>query len=383
MISQSEQKDKLTSETLDVLRFPMVVVVVFIHYQFYNGTHPSADTTFAQDAYHICYLLFQKILSLPAVPIFFTISGYYFFFRLKDFNLSVYGRKLKSRLHTLLIPYVLWCLIYVFRSLPNLITLASTASDILVSLFRKIIDPHIYYDSYQWNTNIINWFGQMPVHSTSPLSVPLWYVRDLMVLVLLTPVLYFVLKRKALRIVFMSIVAFCLFSGVWPDIHGLNPVGLFYFSAGACFALSHTDLCSAIYPFRRLFYVSYAISLPVYTYLLHVGYAFPYGVREVWTLIAALTYICFAYRLVSQHGVRRNSFLVSSVFFVYVFHFFIIGIPGRIFPFTASHDPLIDISIYFYNVFLTVVSCLVVYYLLSRFMPRLCSVLTGNRRNKR
>ncbi len=55
----------------------------------------------------LCILLPQGICRI-AVPCFFLISGYLFFKKLEDWNLDMWKGKMVRRVHSLLIPYVLW-----------------------------------------------------------------------------------------------------------------------------------------------------------------------------------------------------------------------------------------------------------------------------------
>lgn len=57
--------------------------------------------------YHTTSFFISRILASVAVPLFFFISGYLFFFR-TTFSVDVYKKKLKSRIKTLLIPYLFW-----------------------------------------------------------------------------------------------------------------------------------------------------------------------------------------------------------------------------------------------------------------------------------
>ena len=61
--------------------------------------------------YNIVQVLFSQGICRVAVPMFYFISGYLFYNELKEWNWEVYGRKLKSRVSTILIPYCIWNII--------------------------------------------------------------------------------------------------------------------------------------------------------------------------------------------------------------------------------------------------------------------------------
>lgn len=101
----------LQSQTIDWLRFPLIICVIFIH----NATLPADfDVTTidwqslsAGDLFIYMKILFSHVLTHIAVPIFFMISGFLFFLRTPKLTLNIYKNKIKKRLHTLLIPYLL------------------------------------------------------------------------------------------------------------------------------------------------------------------------------------------------------------------------------------------------------------------------------------
>lgn len=62
-----------------------------------------------QDAACHCMQAFVKsVVCGVNVPAFFCISGYLFFRNLDKWDWSVFGQKLRRRISTLLLPYLLW-----------------------------------------------------------------------------------------------------------------------------------------------------------------------------------------------------------------------------------------------------------------------------------
>lgn len=100
------EKKNLQSKVIDVLRFPMIVGVVLWH-SFFEGIMGLDIPDSGIPIYHTTSFFISRILASVAVPLFFFISGYLFFFR-TTFSVDVYKKKLKSRIKTLLIPYLFW-----------------------------------------------------------------------------------------------------------------------------------------------------------------------------------------------------------------------------------------------------------------------------------
>ena len=98
------EKKILQSRVIDVLRFPMIVGVVLWH-SFFEGIMgldiPIQDTDIS---YYFFFI--SRILASVAVPLFFYFRVSLFF--RTAFSVDVYKKKLKSRIKTLLIPYLFW-----------------------------------------------------------------------------------------------------------------------------------------------------------------------------------------------------------------------------------------------------------------------------------
>ena len=97
--------EKLQSDTITWLRFPLIVGVVFIHDNITLGQNSGVINPFWFD----CVIrLFSDVLPRVCVPLFFIISGFLFFYGVKNLRLS-YVNKVKRRFRTLFIPYVVEC----------------------------------------------------------------------------------------------------------------------------------------------------------------------------------------------------------------------------------------------------------------------------------
>ncbi len=75
--------DVLQSRTIDLLRFPMAVMVVFIHMNPVVVKWADADFSLisGNGLYNLLGILISNILTHMAVPTFFLISGFLFFLK--------------------------------------------------------------------------------------------------------------------------------------------------------------------------------------------------------------------------------------------------------------------------------------------------------------
>lgn len=134
--------DDVLSKTIMFLRFPLIVAVVFIHTNLtdvmINGTLLADEGQFP--VHDVFRHVVTNELARIAVPLFFFISCFLFFYR-SDFSFAVYGMKLKKRIRTLLVPYLFWNIV-VFL----LFLLTQTFLSSMTSGRNKLISDYHWLD---------------------------------------------------------------------------------------------------------------------------------------------------------------------------------------------------------------------------------------------
>ncbi len=209
--------DSDISRRIEILRYPLMLAIVLFHIPaglIYNDIKTSHDFT------ELFIVFFSWLVGGIGVPFFFLISGFLLF---KEFNstLESYKGKVFSRVRTLLIPFILW----------SLIALALKTAILSVPMFSGL-------DTVT-DTTINEYSGAALVLRRAfelfmlPTIGPLWFIRDLFIMTLLSPLVWFVAKKAPLP----GMAAMC---GVWffridtdamllSDLHETLPV--FFFSA--------------------------------------------------------------------------------------------------------------------------------------------------------
>ena len=220
---------KMESQTIilrafDRLRFPLMVMVVFLHYSPGYEVGPLMTppylTEFNTTFFVFIKVLCQAVVPRVAVPAFFVISGYLFFLRIKSFDLATYKYKVRRRFSSLFIPYLIWNVVAIMYPLS-------------LHLFRGETMPSDVwgYLAYLWDT------GE-PLHT--PLNYPLWYMRDLIVLTILSPLIYHLLKY--LKGFFILLLFACYVTGFSTHITSLGVTSALYFSLGAYYSVFEKDV---------------------------------------------------------------------------------------------------------------------------------------------
>ena len=209
---------KHISLAIDRLKFPLICGVVFIHNQLKGGEISiSGKSVPIPDAlwYEAVINLFSYVIPCIAVPIFFIISGY-LFFKEGTFNEKLYRTKMKKRFRSLLVPYILWntfaLLIFLFVRIPALHSLFPNVSLEQITL-SKVLSGYWACEG--------NGF---------PFDFPLWYVRELILMVIISPLLYVVVKK--MKLWFFIPVTICMFFQLCPMEFRLTLSACFFFSLG-------------------------------------------------------------------------------------------------------------------------------------------------------
>ena len=160
------------SRRFGVFGFICAVLIVLIHAM----PRPSTDTW----QWWVANLMGAEGLCRVAVPFFFFISG--FFLSRHIYEDGWVRRELCKRVKTLVIPYFIWIAIGIFFSF--IFWFAAQKSG------RECGVPNPFYGPVSlWVANVL---GINPFRNSIGV---LWYLRDLFVLVALSPVLVFVLRH--------------------------------------------------------------------------------------------------------------------------------------------------------------------------------------------
>ena len=356
---------------LDWLRFPLAVAVVFIHS---FGNPPLCASCVAADpwAQDSLFALLRVALSRSfpsfAVPLFFVISGYLFFYRMDVWNWKDYGRKLQRRSRRLLLPYILWIVLYALHLSPKTVggvLMGAKPISALWMRFRALGGWHIFWDSHLFGRTSSLLLSD--VYSTGPLLAPLWFVRDLMVLVLFAPLFYQLVKR--FRWVPLAVVAVCHIANVWIPVSGFSASSTLWFLLGASFSVCGKDLVNVGLRWRKWGgVVALSLLLPlVWLQATKVG-CFDFSKRLLATaydLASIAAVLGFVEQGFQRSWLHPRPFLTKSSFFIYASHIFLLTPMMRYISHIGENLPL-QVFAYLLTPMATVLVCLALYFILNR-----------------
>lgn len=356
MEKSANESKMLLSKTIDYLRFPLIVGVVMIHARFseimIGGVNVLQGDVFI--FYTVVSDLFSDVLGRIAVPLFFFVSGFLFFYRSSEFSASVYAGKLKKRVRTLLVPYLLWNLLW-----------------ILIYVGSKATLPGI--DKTVADCSLPDLLSVLIIH---PICYQFWFIRDLMVVVLCTPLIYVLVKYgRSCSVIVLGVLWYL---DCWPPMTGFSAVAFFFFSVGAWFSLYGRDFVEMAKPFLRRSAFLYMILAVVDVCSKGAGwnvYVHPAGILAGIVLVVSAA----AYGLESGRF-RVHSFLSRASFFIFAFHALPLALLRKALVTTLHpQGEFAFISLYFFCPVLIVFMGLGGYYLLDKWLPRFTGIITGGR----
>ena len=345
--------EKRLSNTIAWLRFPLIFLIIMLHcysVQRMEGEH---------EIFFKAVYPFALWLGETGVPGFFFISGFLFFLSKKS-----YTEKLRSRFHTLFIPYILWNLLllilYVFAYAighPQDINGKNIVGYSFIDYLRLFWDRGSYD-----NGNFV------------PILCPLWYIRNLIIMSILSPLLYYLIRY--VRELFLIIVA------VWwmttPHNAFISQTILF-FSLGAYFAILNKNPLETVDRNKGIFLTLFSVSA-IGDILSHVYIGTPINLQ---IHRISLIFNIPAFLLLGDWCVRHgytSKFLPNAAFIVFCVHYPIVVILRKFCIATyLNASDTVHILLYFACVVISTVLSLSIYLVLNRYFPKVNNILSGNR----
>lgn len=275
---------------IDLIRVLLTIGIVSLH----STMTDLANSTPVYDGVIKAILTITQV----CVPLFFAISGYLFFRNVpEDPSSSWFWAKLRSRFISLFIPFLIAnCIAFV-----------------------------IYYATMQFFPSMISgflgdrWKDPVFVLWKGPINLSLWFIRELIVVTILSPVIFLIVKH--FRWWGVLILGLLL-------VLKIGPAPLFYFSAGTCLAVWKIE--------------------PV----------------EKW--------------LMSDSKVRVSS--RAWTYFVYLYHYLlIIGIKKALVIWLKPTETALQVGLYLVTVIGTLLILTITYALMRKIIPRITSVLVGGK----
>lgn len=289
-------------QMFDLLRFPLAILVVLIHCGMDTLMHEVVISGFFSAVIYYFIQILGAVVRL-AVPCFFLMSGYLFFTKLSVWDWNIYADKVHRRIYTILIPYIVWNLLtFSIDLLPytcNVLTGRCAFTDMLIYVRDNIWS--VFYDG---NAGKYPW------------DFPLWFLRDLMVMMVLSPLFYFLLRR--LGFVLIALLFGAYISGHWFNILGFSMDAFLYFFTGAYLSMKGHNIMTICLKYKYLIAIVSLCSL-----ICLISNCSPLIFKYsncIFLYSGVFAFFLLSSWLVLRYEVVPNKTFVDSSFFVYAFH---------------------------------------------------------------
>lgn len=369
---------KENSEILDNVRIPLALGVLLSHASCVvdselmdaNSVHGLVDVFF-----YWLYTFLYTIFPTFVIPGFFLISGYLFFLKWpiedgeKIWDTECYAQKLKSRFFTLFIPYVLWNIIPLLLIIIECIILHYDSNDFVHELKFCLQGkfPKMFWDLNEWGGG-----------STGPLNLPLYYLRDLMGMCLVAPVVYLYCRKfKAIGVCFLVVINIL---GYIPSLSGLRNTGITFFTLGAFFSIYRMDVVENLSKCGKYLFFPSIMLIPLVLGVVKVeGSIFNIIIRLF--CVTGLISMFWIVKFISKTCVfKKISLFKESIFFMYAAHEGLWILNFSVFICISLIQPssicLIFVQ-YIFSIVLTIFFCIFIYIIIKNIMPNLSEILNG------
>ncbi|MBF9197526.1 acyltransferase family protein [Microvirga terrestris] len=180
-MTEVEKQDRI-----NFLRLLLIIGLVFLHYGTFPGfsTSPYIDTLGPGDATHPVASFTNRyfvFIFYSAVPLLGAISGY-LFFKNASGDLGFFLKRIRSRAFSILFPMISWCAIIL--TIFMMIRIVSPSSSHLAM---------IEYDLDRFGPSQL--LNSLVGVTRRPINFQFWFLHDLFLTVLISPVLYILLRR--------------------------------------------------------------------------------------------------------------------------------------------------------------------------------------------
>ena len=286
-------KTPASSAWIDLLKVVLTVGIVCRHA---TWAEVGTDQSLFQAVTHGI-----SVVTEICVPLFFVLSGFLFFLNCPEKPAASYfGAKLKRRIFSLLIPY----------------------------LIANVIAFGCYWAAGRFAPSLVSGFFGDKLHNplfvfwTGPVNLSLWFIRELMVCCLLSPLVWLIIRYTRV----FGVIALGL---LWA-FH-IGPMPIFYFTLGAWPAIRN----------------------------LHIK-----GLSD-W---------------MERHPVKVTPASRAWCYFIYLYHYLLlIGIKKGLVAILKPNSSWGYLGCYFASVVIVLALLTGLYFLMRRYLPRFTGVLIGGK----
>jgi surface polysaccharide O-acyltransferase-like enzyme len=350
------KSDALFWKKKEFISFLLSILVFFIHSHFAQDI--ASDNFISLVNQKVSYF-FSDSITRYAIPMFFMMSGISFY---KEYSNKKYLAKMKSRLLTLVIPYLLWNTIWmIWEIFTSYSILANFSSGepyplTLISILKGIF----FYGC----------------------NVPFWFIFDLIIFSFAAPIVFLIIKNKYVGMI--SVICLSVVS-----LFGIHlPTSIFYYPTATVFYLMGAIIGYHFYDFvskksskpmqiaSLVFFVVYILAKNIAPQRIHIN--------NYLTQILVYTLAAFSLWNISDMFIERikHRAIYRRSFAVYAMHLPVAIVILKIFEFCTPQSQWLEIPKFIIMIISTLAIINLVCAFLEKFLPKIYAILMGNRISK-
>ncbi|MEG2068033.1 MAG: acyltransferase family protein [Tannerellaceae bacterium] len=343
------------SDKLKALSFFLIIIVLYIHSGFHDYPHEIQGMPFN----HYLQEGISGMIGRCAVPLFYAISGFLFFLNTDKGIKSVY-LKMKKRVRTLLVPFIIAALFFpVIVILMDFIPFAGQFMN--NNSFTKNLDLPFF--------TIVKSLFYKVTNGTTPWAFHLWFLRDLILTIILSPILY--LTRKYVGGITLIILLFLL-NFTQQDI--VPAYALFWFMCGSKFLDKISTLRTKWIPISFIILSILELSFPSDKWQYTTIPIISLGVVSIWTV--------YDKTVSTKFKLEQNKPLFIAcqyTFFIYLFHEPTLNIIRKLLVCAIGKTSLGFAATYLLSPWIFVFFFVLLGIVLKRIIPKAYNLCTGGR----
>ena len=345
------------SDKLRVLSLVSIILVLYIH----SGFH--ADEIEGMMMNDSVQEFISGMMGRCAVPLFYVISGYLFFLKVPEGMKSIYG-KMRKRVGTLVVPYIIGCLFFVgfgvlMAVLPGVSKYMNSSVMPLFSKPMGEILRSIFYDA----------------GNGAPCAFQLWFLRDLILIVATSPLWYLCLKY--LKWGFVAVV----FVLTYFDVPHVPFYPLFWFVLGGQLTKAKIEMGGvsgkikvAIFGLFLIISIVQLLSPDMLEWNLLRIPIILLGIVGAWGLYDAV--------VGKKFSLLQHQWLTTAcqfTFFIYIFHEPTLNIVRKLIVVVLGKNEFGYMASYLISPWIFTVCAVFTGLLFRKYLPRVYDVCTGGR----
>lgn len=335
---------------ISFLGFILSILVIYAHsYNTELFMIPSKNIL-----YSIENILASKVAQ-TAVPGFFMISSYLFF---RNINIKVLAHKLLRRFYSILIPYMLWNFIY---------------------YIGYFIASHIPYVSEIVGKGIIsfNINGLIFAIFLHKYNYVFWFILQLILLIIISPILYFILKNKYLSVIGLIFIIFLLHTGI--NLKFINTDALFYYYTAGLFSMYFSQITEKNYSLKLSSAGIIPAALGIFIYRLTF-----YTNNTAFIVYSRFLFIVAIWLLLNEEIIKspilyKYKKYFSNTFLVYATHLAIVRMINKSFAILFPNNSLVATILFLSMPILIFAIVTPIAFFIRKYMPIFYDLISGRR----